>query len=122
VHYIKQQENLRLTAQLNNTRRQILLSGEINKNELTKKMSDNLLMFRKKLRLKQAELAEKIGISRQTLLEIEKGRRTMQWNTFVALLTVFRADCGTSDLLEYFGIYTPELGRYLISTESTDSE
>ena len=98
------------------------MSGEINKNELTKKMSDNLLMFRKKLRLKQAELAEKIGISRQTLLEIEKGRRTMQWNTFVALLTVFRADCGTSDLLGYFGIYTPELGRYLISTESTDSE
>lgn len=98
------------------------MSGEINKNELTKKMSDNLLMFRKKLRLKQAELAEKIGISRQTLLEIEKGRRTMQWNTFVALLTVFRADCGTSDLLEYFGIYTPELGRYLISTESTDLE
>lgn len=98
------------------------MSGEINKNALTKKMSDNLLVLRNKLRLKQAELAEKVGISRQTLLEIEKGKRTMQWNTFIALLTVFRADKSTSDLLEYFEIYTPELGRYLISSESTDSD
>mgnify|MGYP002541866805 FL=1 len=96
--------------------------SEINKNELTKKMSDNLLVLRNKLRLKQAELAEKVGISRQTLLEIEKGKRIMQWNTFVALLTVFRADSSTSDLLEYFEIYTPELGKYLISSESIDSE
>jgi len=85
-------------------------------------MSDNLLVLRNKLRLNQAELAEKVGISRQTLLEIEKGKRIMQWNTFVALLTVFRADSSTSNLLEYFEIYTPELGRYLISSESTDLE
>ncbi len=96
--------------------------SQINKNELTKKMSDNLLVLRNKLRLNQAELAEKVGISRQTLLEIEKGKRIMQWNTFVALLTVFRADSSTSNLLEYFEIYTPELGRYLISSESTDLE
>lgn len=62
--------------------------SEINKNELTKKMSDNLLVLRNKLRLNQSELAEKVGISRQTLLEIEKGKRIMQWNTFVALLAV----------------------------------
>ena len=98
------------------------MTSEINKDELTKKMSDNLLVLRNKLRLKQAELAEKVGISRQTLLEIEKGKRAMQWNTFVALLAVFRADGSTSDLLEYFGIYTPELGRYLVSPESTDSK
>jgi hypothetical protein len=46
----------------------------------------------------------------------------MQWNTFVALLAVFRADISTSNLLEYFEIYTPELGKYLISSESADSK
>jgi transcriptional regulator with XRE-family HTH domain len=33
-------------------------------------------VLRTKLRLKQSELAEKVGISRQALLEIEKGRRS----------------------------------------------
>ena len=51
------------------------MSGEINKNELTKRMSENLIVLRTKLRLKQSELAEKVGISRQALLEIEKGKR-----------------------------------------------
>ena len=93
------------------------MSGEINKEDLTKKMSENLMVLRNKLRLKQAELAEKVGISRQTLLEIEKGKRAMQWNVFLGFLAVFREDSSTSDLLEHFGIYTPELGRYLVSGE-----
>ena len=91
------------------------MAGEINKDELTKKMSDNLVVLRTKLRLKQSELPEKVGISRQALLEIEKGKRTLQWNVFVALLSVFREDRGTNDLLSYYGIYTPELARYLVS-------
>lgn len=91
------------------------MSSEINKEELTEKLSNNLLVFRNKLKLKQAELAEKVGISRKTLLEIENGKRTMQWNIFVALLTVFKIDSETSDLLDYYEIYTPELTRYLIS-------
>ena len=96
--------------------------GGINKEELTKKMSENLMVFRNKLRLKQSELAEKVGISRQTLLEIEKGKRAMQWNIFLALLSVFREDSSTRDLLQHFGIYTPELGRYLISGESVETK
>lgn len=94
------------------------MSGEINKDELTEKLTNNLLMFRNKLKLKQIELAEKIGISRKTLLEIENGKRTMQWNIFVALLAVFKIDSETSDLLEYYEIYTPELARYLISPDN----
>jgi DNA-binding XRE family transcriptional regulator len=98
------------------------VAGEINKDELTKKMSENLVVLRTKLRLKQSELAEKVGISRQALLEIEKGKRTLQWNVFVALLSVFREDSGTNDLLTHYGIYTPELGRYLVSPQSEGNE
>jgi DNA-binding XRE family transcriptional regulator len=97
------------------------VSGEINKEELMKKMSDNLMVLRNKLRLKQSELAEKVGISRQTLLEIEKGKRAMQWNVFIGLLAVFREDISTNDLLDHFGIYTPELGRYLTTGEDTET-
>ena len=96
--------------------------GGINKEELTQKMSENLLVLRTKRRLKQSELAEKVGISRQALLEIEKGKRALQWNVFVALLSVFREDRGTNDLLAHFGIYTPELGRYLVSPQSGGNE
>lgn len=95
---------------------------EINKDTLAQKMSENLLVLRSKLRLKQAEIAEKVGIGRQTYLEIENGKRAMQWNTFVALLAVFRADSSTSGLLEHFGIYTPELGKYLTSPEKGTAE
>lgn len=96
--------------------------SDIDKDELTRKMSANLLVLRNKLRLKQSELAEKVGIGRQTLLAIENGKRTLQWNVFVALLSVFREDSGTNDLLVHFGIYTPELGRYLISPQSDRNE
>lgn len=98
------------------------MSADINKDELTAKMSENLLVLRNKLCLKQSELAGKIGISRQTLLEIEKSRRVMQWNVFIALLAVFREDASTSDLLDHFGIYTPELGKYLISSDGTSEK
>jgi DNA-binding XRE family transcriptional regulator len=83
------------------------------------KMTENLKVLRNKLGLTQDELSKKIGISRQTLVNIENKKREMLWNTFVALITVFRAEPGTSDLLDYFGIYTNELSKYLISRETT---
>jgi DNA-binding XRE family transcriptional regulator len=90
--------------------------GEINKDKLMASMADNLLVLRKKLCLTQIELAEKVGINRQTLINIEKKKRPMSWSTFVALLSVFRANSGTSDLLDHFCIYTDELCNYLTSS------
>lgn len=92
--------------------------NDINKDNLMASMADNLVVLRKKLDLTQAKLADKIGIGRQTLIDIEKKKRPMTWNTFVALLLVFRANNGTSDLLDYFGIYTVELNNYLTSSDS----
>jgi DNA-binding XRE family transcriptional regulator len=93
------------------------VDNELNKAELTKKLADNLLTLRSKLKLKQSELADKVGVSRQTLIQIEKRKRPMQWVTFLAILSVFNADPGTSELLNYFGIYTHELENYLSSSE-----
>ena len=92
------------------------------KNETIEKMTDNLKVLRNKLNLTQDELAGKVGISRQTLVNIENKKRVMSWNTFVALITVFRAEHSTSDLLNHFGIYTEKLEEYLTSPEITSME
>lgn len=94
------------------------MHSDINKDKLMASMTDNLAVLRKKLCLTQVELAEKMGINRQTLIGIEKKQRPMSWNTFLALLSVFRANSGTSDLLDHFGIYTAELSNYLTSSDS----
>lgn len=91
---------------------------DINKDNLMSSMAENLVVLRKKLGLTQAKLADKVGIGRQMLIDIEKKRRPMTWNTFVMLLLVFRTNSGTSDLLNYFGIYTIELNNYLTSSDS----
>jgi DNA-binding XRE family transcriptional regulator len=91
------------------------MAEEFKKSEPMAKMAENLKVLRNKLDLTQDELAGKVGISRQTLVNIENKRRDISWNTFVALITVFRAESSTSDLLDHFGIYTTELNSYLIS-------
>jgi DNA-binding XRE family transcriptional regulator len=91
------------------------VAEDIDKNALMAKMTDNLMVLRNKLHLTQVDLAGKVGISRQTLVNIENKKRDMAWNTFVALVCVFREDNNTSALLEHFDIYTPELSKYLTS-------
>lgn len=95
---------------------------EINKEELMNVLAGNIKVLRNKLQLTQAELASKIGISRQTLINIENKKRDMTWGTFVALICVFKEDEGTRDLMEHFNIYTSDLSRYLITPEQPNIE
>ena len=97
------------------------MSDEFNKAELISMMSENLRLLRNKLGLTQDVLAGRIGISRQTLVNIENKKREMTWNNFLVLVTVFRAESSTSDLLDHFGIYTEELNKFLTSPRSTSS-
>jgi DNA-binding XRE family transcriptional regulator len=93
----------------------LFVAKDIDKNALIANMTDNLMVLRNKLRLTQVDLAGNVGISRQTLVNIENKKRDMAWNTFVALVCVFRENESTSGLLEHFDIYTPELSKYLTS-------
>lgn len=88
---------------------------EINKDEYTSKLAENLVVLRSKLRLKQTDLAKKAGISRQTLMAIENQQRNMSWNTFMSLLCIFRENESTNSLLVVLDIYTSELCEYLHS-------
>jgi DNA-binding XRE family transcriptional regulator len=56
-----------------------------NKAELISKMTENLRLLRNKLGLTQDVLAGKVGISRQTLVNIENKKRGMTWNNFLVL-------------------------------------
>ncbi|MBR3534363.1 MAG: helix-turn-helix domain-containing protein, partial [Oscillospiraceae bacterium] len=63
--------------------------NEKTKELLVDRMTENLVVLRAKLGITQAELADIAGMSRQTILAIEKKQRTMTWNTFLSLLFIF---------------------------------
>lgn len=81
---------------------------------LIERMTDNLPVLRKKLRLSQEELAELIGSSRYTIVSIETRKRKMTWNTFLSLILLFDKNDETAILLRALDIYTKELDSMII--------
>ena len=74
--------------------------GNINdKTELILILRDELPVLRAKARLSQEEVADRIGLSRQTLSSIETGKREMTWTTFLALITLFQNNENTRTML-----------------------
>ena len=76
---------------------------------LIEKMADNLPVLRKKLKLSQEGLAQMLGTSRFTIVLIETKKRSMTWNTFLALVFVFDHNKETSVLLRTLGIFNSTL-------------
>jgi DNA-binding XRE family transcriptional regulator len=89
---------------------------EIDKQRYLRTMAENLPVLRAKLGLTQAELADIIGVSRQTIATAEIGSREMSWSTFISLLFMFRHNEATNALLPVLGIYTPELSSLFNAT------
>lgn len=88
-------------------------TNEINKEKLIRNMTDNLPMLRTRLGLTQEELAEKIGVSRSTVLSIENKKREMTWNTFLSLILLFIKNEATNKLLNVLDIYTDEFHEFI---------
>jgi len=59
-----------------------------------------LPVLRARIGASQAEIAEKVGISRQTYNLLENGKKKMNWTTFVALAAIFRSNEKTKQLLD----------------------
>lgn len=76
-------------------------------------LTDELKVLRAKAGISQQELAEKIGVSRQTYGVIESRKQKMTWNTFLSLLFLFEKTEGTSKIIHQIGAYPPELEAYL---------
>ena len=81
------------------------------------KMTENLPVLRKKLKLSQEKLAAFIGSSRYTVMLIETKKRRMTWNTFLSLVLLFDKNEETAVLLRALDIYTEDLDNMLKQTE-----
>lgn len=62
-------------------------------------LRNELPVLRAKARVSQEDIAEKIGISRQTYSSIEIGKREMSWTTFLALIAYFQNNDSTKQML-----------------------
>ncbi len=87
---------------------------EETKQDYINRMVENLTVLRAKLGVTQSELAEIAGISRQTILSLEKKQRGMTWNMFLSLLFIFTSNPGTEALVDLFQIRTDELRAFIL--------
>lgn len=77
-------------------------------------LAKELPVLRKMAGLTQAELAGILGVSRQTITNIESGASRMKWPVFLAIMFVFNLDTSTSEYLKNLSIPYPELKAWLI--------
>ena len=89
----------------------------VDRNKYTRAMVENLPVLRAKLGVSQSELAEMIGVTRQTISSAECGARELAWNNFISLLYVFTQNEATFPLLTALGVYTPELASLFRRTD-----
>ena len=71
------------------------------KTMLMESLSYDLPVLRARVGLSQEELADRIGISRQTYGGIETGRREMTWTIFMALLGFYQSNEQTLNMLKH---------------------
>ena len=81
--------------------------------KVTANMADNLAMLRTKLDLTQDQLANLIGVSRHTIMQVENKKAKLSWNTFLSLLLIFIKNPDTDKLLNILEIYTDALNNEL---------
>lgn len=83
------------------------------KNILIERMTENLPVLRKKANLTQSDVANLIGVSKFTILSIEKRQRKMSWGTFLSLVLLFSKNKETDKMLTLFEIYTDEFNNFI---------
>ena len=86
---------------------------DTSKKELIETLTNELKVLRAKAGITQRELADRLGVSRQTYGMIENKTQDMSWSQFLALTFLFKNSEDTAKILDWTGAYTPELERYL---------
>ena len=85
----------------------------LDKVKLIKIMTENLPMLRKLIELTQEEIADKIGVSRSTVIAIENNKREMTWNTFLSLMLLFSKNESTNKILSILDLNTEEFNEFM---------
>ena len=86
---------------------------EVDRNKLTKLLTEELPVLRAKIGVSQGEISSIIGVSRQTYSAIENKKRVMSWNVFLSLILFFEHNQATKDSLINAGIFPKSLQRML---------
>lgn len=63
--------------------------------------------------LTQKDLGDIIGVSRQTITNIESGKSEMKWSVFLALMFVFSLDNNSLEYLKQLDIPYAEIKKWL---------
>ena len=93
------------------------MENEIRMNEISEgdrialvsRLVEELPVLRTKLGVSQDELANLIGISRQTYSSIETKRRKMTWSIFLSLILVFDYNEQTHDFVRKAGLFPQKI-------------
>ena len=80
-----------------------LLSSK--RRELIDALIIELPVLRARIGASQADISERIGISRQTYNAIENGKKSMSWTVFLAPYAVFSNDERTLQMLNSIDIF-----------------
>lgn len=72
-------------------------------------LQQNLASLRVKLNINQEEMANIIGVSRQTYYSIETGKREMTWTTFLAIVFFFELCEATREMLKELNVFPIDL-------------
>ena len=73
--------------------------------EYINRMAENLPLLRTATSLTQEQLAEKVGVSRQTIIAIEKKKRCLSCTLYLALIAIFIANEKSNELIRNLKIF-----------------
>jgi len=83
--------------------------NEKEKKEIINSIMENLPVLRAKARITQEQLAEKLGVTRQTIINIESKKTRITWPMVLAILLIFIHNPLTFILLGPLGILNRKL-------------
>lgn len=83
--------------------------SENDKSELIKALTNELVVLRAKVVISQGELANLIGVSRQTYGAIERGTRIMTWNTYLSIILFYDYNEKTHDFIRQINAFPDKL-------------
>ena len=86
---------------------------DVRKEQLIEILTNELKVLRAKVQISQQDLADRLGISRQTYVAIENKKHKMTWQHFIALLLLYRSNGDTARMIDWIGAYPPELEQYI---------
>lgn len=80
------------------------MANSLNRDDFIDKLVSNLPALRAKMRISQAELAEAVGIGRQTLISIENKNSKMRWDTFLSMMLVISRNNDAAEFMMLLGL------------------